>query len=71
MYLSVLTVIAGWAVLYESGRTGIYAAATLAAVHTMVVVYEEPVLERLFGEEYRAYRRSVGRWLPRLRGPRP
>jgi protein-S-isoprenylcysteine O-methyltransferase Ste14 len=29
-------------------------------------LFEEPGLERRFGEEYRAYKRNVPRWLPRL-----
>ncbi len=31
-----------------------------------IVVYEEPTLRRLFGDDYIAYCRHVRRWLPRL-----
>jgi protein-S-isoprenylcysteine O-methyltransferase Ste14 len=36
-----------------------------------VLLYEEPHLDREFGEEYRAYRARVGRWLPRARRSLP
>lgn len=36
------------------------------AVTIFVVVYEEPALRRLFGEEYVEYCRHVRRWWPRL-----
>lgn len=32
-----------------------------------IPVLEEPGLERRFGEAYRAYKRNVPRWIPRLR----
>lgn len=34
---------------------------------TYFLLAEEPSLERRFGEEYREYKRHVGRWIPRLR----
>jgi protein-S-isoprenylcysteine O-methyltransferase Ste14 len=70
MYLSVLTVIAGWAVLYRSARVAAYLGAVALLFHLVVLVYEEPALARRFGGEYDAYRRSVNRWLPRRRGGR-
>jgi len=36
-----------------------------ALTHAFVVLYEEPTLERRFGESYRRYRGSVNRWIPR------
>jgi protein-S-isoprenylcysteine O-methyltransferase Ste14 len=30
-------------------------------------LFEEPLLERRFGEPYREYRRHVGRFIPRAR----
>jgi protein-S-isoprenylcysteine O-methyltransferase Ste14 len=30
-----------------------------------VLLYEEPSLERRFGESYRTYRRATPRWIPR------
>jgi protein-S-isoprenylcysteine O-methyltransferase Ste14 len=63
MYVGVLTVILGWAVLYRSGALLIYAAVVASAFRTFVVLYEEPHLEGLFGDEYAQYKRRVGRWL--------
>ena len=37
----------------------------LLLVHAWFVIREERVLEERFGEEYRAYRKTVPRWLPR------
>jgi len=33
---------------------------------TWIPLYEEPHLEKLFGDEYREYRRHVRRFIPRL-----
>ncbi len=66
MYLGVLAVIAGWAVLYRSAGLALYLVILWALFHAFVLFYEEPALARLFGAEYAAYRMQVGRWLPRL-----
>jgi protein-S-isoprenylcysteine O-methyltransferase Ste14 len=34
---------------------------------TYFILAEEPSLERRFGDEYRQYKKYVGRWVPRLR----
>jgi protein-S-isoprenylcysteine O-methyltransferase Ste14 len=36
-----------------------------AAEYTLIVAYEEGVLESIFGEEYLSYKASTPRWLPR------
>jgi len=36
-------------------------------VSTLIIVYEEPTLRRMFGADYETYCRNVGRWIPRLR----
>jgi protein-S-isoprenylcysteine O-methyltransferase Ste14 len=36
-----------------------------AGFHLFVRLYEEPHLRRVFGAEYEAYCRRVGRWLPK------
>jgi protein-S-isoprenylcysteine O-methyltransferase Ste14 len=63
MYLGVLTVIAGWALLYGSGRLLAYAAVVAACFESVVRFYEEPHLEHEFGEPYRRYKRHVRRWI--------
>ena len=67
MYIAVVMVIAGQALIL--GRPGLllYAVAFGAVVWSFVHWYEEPTLERSFGAEYRAYRRAVPGWRPRLR----
>ena len=65
MYVGVLTVIAGWAVLFHSAALMLYGFFVAAGFHVFVVLYEEPSLKRTFGREYDAYLARVGRWLPR------
>lgn len=68
MYVGVLAVILGQAVLFRSTALGLYALAVGTAFHGFVRLYEEPRLAREFGSEYEAYRARVGRWLPRPQG---
>lgn len=68
MYLGVLTVLAGWALLYRSLALALYGLGVAALFNLFVFGYEEPHLRRLFGADYEAYCRRTGRWLPRLRG---
>ena len=67
MYLAVLSTVAGEALFFSSLRLGAYAAILAVAFHVFVVIYEEPTLARLFGEDYEAYRRAVPRWVVRRR----
>jgi protein-S-isoprenylcysteine O-methyltransferase Ste14 len=66
MYVGVLSVTLGWAILFRSSAILLYAAALWTGFHTFVVSYEEPHLRSIFGNEYERYCASVGRWLPRL-----
>lgn len=66
MYLAVLAIILGQALLFGSWGLLIYAALALAAVFTFVKGYEEPTLTRTYGEQYLDYRRHVPGWWPRL-----
>lgn len=67
MYVALLAVIIGQALLLASTHLLVYAAITWAVVHFWVLMYEEPKLGEQFGESYRTYRRNVRRWWPRLR----
>ena len=71
MYVGVLTVILGWAVLYQSWPNALYFLGMAAMFHSFVVFYEEPTLRRLFGKEYEEYCGRVRRWLPRPPRPSP
>ena len=66
MYLGVLTVVVGWAVLHRSAALVLYALAIATLFHLFVVFYEEPHLHRRFGADYERYRADVPRWFPRV-----
>jgi protein-S-isoprenylcysteine O-methyltransferase Ste14 len=70
MYLGVILVLVGEAVFFESRVLSFYATIVALSFHLFVVLYEEPKLHALFGEEYDAYRAGVPRWIPRLRPAR-
>jgi protein-S-isoprenylcysteine O-methyltransferase Ste14 len=65
MYLAVLAVIAGQALLLSRPVLLAYAAAVGAAVGAFARWYEEPTLARQYGAQYQAYRRQVPAWCPR------
>ena len=65
MYWSVTTLVLGEALFFASNTLALYGAALPPIFHLFVVFYEEPSLERRFGESYREYLRQVNRWLPR------
>ena len=65
MYLAVLAVIVGQALVLGQPVLLPYAAAVGVAVAAFVRGYEEPALRDQFGAEYDAYRRSVPGWWPR------
>ena len=66
MYVGVMLVVWGQALLYWSRALAEYAAFLWLAFHVFVLLYEEPTLRRTFGEQYEAYRRRVPRWIPRF-----
>ena len=66
MYVGVMLVVLGQALLFWSRTLAEYAAFLWLACHVFVLLYEEPRLRRTFGEEYEAYRRRVPRWIPRF-----
>jgi protein-S-isoprenylcysteine O-methyltransferase Ste14 len=67
MYVAVVAIILGQALLFGSWATVIYAAVAMTAVALFVRFYEEPTLERAYGDEYRTYKKNVRAWIPRLR----
>lgn len=66
MYLAVMAIILGQALLFGSATVAIYAAVVALAVTTFVRFYEEPTLASRYGAEYETYRQAVPGWLPRL-----
>ena len=74
MYISVLLIVSGQALLFGQAPLFAYAGVLLVAFHLFVLLHEEPSLRRRFGESYGTYRLHVGRWRPRLtpwRGSEP
>jgi protein-S-isoprenylcysteine O-methyltransferase Ste14 len=67
MYVGVISVVAGQALLM--GDVGLiwYAAVVWLGFHLFVLLHEEPTLRVTFGEEYGRFCANVPRWLPRLR----
>jgi protein-S-isoprenylcysteine O-methyltransferase Ste14 len=66
MYVGVLAVLGGEALLFWSRGLAIEAAVVCLGVSVFVRLYEEPTLARRYPEEYPRYKRHVPRWLPRL-----
>jgi protein-S-isoprenylcysteine O-methyltransferase Ste14 len=71
MYLGVLALVLGQAILFRCPELVVYAACFWLGAHSFVVLYEEPALHRKFGSVYDEYRRQVPRWIPRLRHSAP
>ena len=65
MYLAVLSVVIGEAILFRSFTLVGYALLVAATVHGFVIFVEEPSLRHQFGVGYETYLRMVPRWLPR------
>jgi protein-S-isoprenylcysteine O-methyltransferase Ste14 len=66
MYLAVLAVIIGQALLLSRPVLLGYAAVVAAAFAAFVHGYEQPTLARRYGVQYEAYRRAVPGWWPRV-----
>lgn len=66
IYVAVVAIILGQAMLFGDWRLLWYAALLWLFFHVFVLVYEEPTLEQTFGAQYEAYRANVRRWVPRV-----
>jgi protein-S-isoprenylcysteine O-methyltransferase Ste14 len=66
MYVCIVAIVLGQAIVFADLRLVVYGALVWAAVHAFVVGYEEPVLSEKFGAAYAEYRAHVPRWIPRL-----
>jgi protein-S-isoprenylcysteine O-methyltransferase Ste14 len=67
MYVAVIALIFGQAVLFASWAVALYGVAIAAAFYLFVRLYEEPTLRRAYGDEYAAYCAATPGWIPRLR----
>jgi protein-S-isoprenylcysteine O-methyltransferase Ste14 len=66
IYIAVVAVILGQALLFGDRRLLWYGALLWLFFHVFVVIYEEPTLKQTFGAEYETFRSHVPRWIPRL-----
>jgi protein-S-isoprenylcysteine O-methyltransferase Ste14 len=71
MYVGVLAMIVGQAMLFGRLSVLVYAALAWLATAAFVRWYEEPTLRRTYGSGYEAYRRAVPAWWPRRRAWAP
>jgi len=67
MYVGVLTLVAGWALLLTSPLLATYTGILAIGFHLRVITYEEPWLAEQFGDSWYRYRAGVRRWWPRLK----
>ncbi len=67
MFVGFIAIVMGQAYLFGDPWLLAYAALVWLVTHLLIVVSEEPILLRKFGDEYTAYRKHVPRWIPRLR----
>jgi len=67
MYVSVMAILLGEAILFRRVLLLIEAGVFFALAYLFVVLYEEPALRRQFGESYVSYSQTVERWIPRFR----
>lgn len=64
MYVGALIVLLGFALYERSVSALAFVLFAWLAAHLLVVLIEEPGLERRFGESYLRYKASVRRWIP-------
>jgi len=66
MYLAVIGLIAGQALLLGNRALLLYGMVVWLAFQTFVILYEEPVLRKTYAAEYEEFCLNVPRWIPRL-----
>ena len=66
MYVAVVSIIIGQALLFGNLRVLEYGALVCLCFHLFVLAYEEPRMRSTFGEEYQQFCANVPRWIPRL-----
>jgi protein-S-isoprenylcysteine O-methyltransferase Ste14 len=67
MYVGVFLLITSRAIFFWSFPIVLYLVLVATCVQLFVVLYEEPHLRKIFGEQYLDYCRRVPRWIPRFR----
>jgi protein-S-isoprenylcysteine O-methyltransferase Ste14 len=67
MIMGVLTILIGESIAIYSLPIFLWAFIFFGINTILFITYEEPDLERKFGEDYRIYKKNVHRWIPRLK----
>ena len=67
MISGVLLIIAGQTLFHGSRTLALWLLTFFIINQIYFMISEEPMLESRFREEYRAYKKNVPRWIPRLR----
>lgn len=67
MIMGVLIVLTGESLAIVSLKILSWAVIFFVLNTVYFLIFEEPGLEKRFGEEYRDYKRNVPRWIPRLK----
>lgn len=63
MYLGLALIYAGVAILFDSLLALLLLIVVVAVIQTYAIAREEAYLDRTFGDEYRAYKSRVRRWI--------
>jgi protein-S-isoprenylcysteine O-methyltransferase Ste14 len=63
MYIAVVLILIGWAMLYREQSLWVYAAVVAAFFHLRVVAFEERYLAKTHGAAFASYKTKVGRWV--------
>ena len=67
MYVGALLIVLAETVYFGFPWLVLYAVGLWAALHTALVVFEEPQLKKRFGADYEQYLKAVPRWIPKIR----
>ena len=67
MIIGVLLILSGESVFFLSKNIALWTVIFFAINNVYFLVYEEPSLEKRFGDEYRKYKEQVPRWIPRIK----
>ena len=65
MYIGVLLVVGGWAIVAGSPLIGAYLIPLAVVLHLRIIFKEEPWMFRKFGQDWARYSKRVPRWFPR------
>ena len=66
MYIGGWVTLIGFGLYEHSASIVLFSLPWLFFAHLLVVFYEEPNLERRFGQSYLDYKKSVRRWIPNI-----